>query len=113
VEKPWTAAVTVVRSTGQRGSGMPSRKTACRLVCPVIMERPARVTKSWVTLRAATQVPDSKHEALRDLVRAREATKEDQLRAKHRLLKYLLRYVGRRRYLERLRPVLELEPFHF
>jgi transposase len=37
-------------------------------------------------------VPDAKHEALRDLVRAREATKEDQLRAKHRLGKYLLRY---------------------
>ena len=33
-------------------------------------------------------VPDSKHEALRDLVRAREAAKEDQLRAKHRLGKY-------------------------
>lgn len=37
-------------------------------------------------------VPDSKHEAIRDLVRAREAAKEDQLRAKHRLGKYLLRY---------------------
>ena len=37
-------------------------------------------------------VPDPKHEALRDLVRAREAAKEDQLRAKHRLGKYLLRY---------------------
>jgi transposase len=37
-------------------------------------------------------VPDGKHEAIRDLVRAREAAKEDQLRAKHRLLKYLLRY---------------------
>jgi transposase len=37
-------------------------------------------------------VPDAKHEALRDLVRAREAGKEDQLRAKHRLGKYLLRY---------------------
>jgi transposase len=36
-------------------------------------------------------VPDARHEALRDLVRAREAAKEDQLRAKHRLLKYLLR----------------------
>jgi len=36
-------------------------------------------------------VPDAAHEALRDLVRAREAAKEDQLRAKHRLLKYLLR----------------------
>jgi transposase len=32
-------------------------------------------------------VPDSKHEAIRDLVRAREAAKEDQLRAKHRLSK--------------------------
>ena len=40
----------------------------------------------------AVWVPDSQHEALRDLVRAREATKEDQLCAKHRLLKYLLRY---------------------
>lgn len=37
-------------------------------------------------------VPDAEHEALRDLVRAREAAKEDQLRAKHRLGKYLLRY---------------------
>jgi transposase len=40
----------------------------------------------------AVWVPDSKHEALRDLVRARETSKEDQLRAKHRLGKYLLRY---------------------
>ena len=40
----------------------------------------------------AVWVPDSKHEALRDLVRARESAKEDQLRAKHRLGKYLLRY---------------------
>ena len=37
-------------------------------------------------------VPDARHEAIRDLVRAREAAKEDQLRAKHRLGKYLLRY---------------------
>jgi transposase len=37
-------------------------------------------------------VPDAAHEALRDLVRAREAAKEDQTRAKHRLTKYLLRY---------------------
>ena len=40
----------------------------------------------------AVWVPDAKHEAIRDLVRAREAAKEDQLRAKHRLGKYLLRY---------------------
>jgi transposase len=37
-------------------------------------------------------VPDSGHEALRDLIRAREAAKEDETRAKHRLTKYLLRY---------------------
>ena len=36
-------------------------------------------------------VPDAEHEALRDLVRAREAAKKDQLRARHRLQKFLLR----------------------
>jgi transposase len=41
-------------------------------------------------------VPDAAHEALRDLVRAREAAKGDQLRARHRLQKFLLRH-GRRR----------------
>jgi transposase len=40
-------------------------------------------------------VPDPTHEALRDLVRAREAAKKDQLRARHRLGKFLLRH-GRR-----------------
>jgi transposase len=40
-------------------------------------------------------VPDPAHEALRDLVRAREAAKKDQLRARHRLGKFLLRQ-GRR-----------------
>jgi len=40
-------------------------------------------------------VPDGAHEALRDLVRAREAAKKDQLRARHRLGKFLLRS-GRR-----------------
>ena len=40
-------------------------------------------------------VPDADHEALRDLVRAREAAKRDQLRARHRLGKFLLRQ-GRR-----------------
>jgi transposase len=38
---------------------------------------------------------DAAHEALRDLVRAREAAKKDQLRARHRLGKFLLRH-GRR-----------------
>lgn len=37
-------------------------------------------------------VPTKEDEALRDLVRAREDTKEDELRAKHRLTKFLLRY---------------------
>ncbi len=36
-------------------------------------------------------VPDAAHEALRDLVRARETAKKDQLRARHRLGKFLLR----------------------
>lgn len=40
----------------------------------------------------AVFVPDAQHEALRDLVRAREAAKKDELRAKHRLSKFLLRY---------------------
>ena len=44
----------------------------------------------------AVWVPDAAHEALRDLVRAREAAKKDQLRARHRLDKFLLRH-GRRR----------------
>jgi transposase len=43
----------------------------------------------------AVWVPDAAHEALRDLVRAREAAKRDQLRARHRLSKFLLR-PGRR-----------------
>jgi transposase len=36
-------------------------------------------------------VPDEESESLRDLVRAREAAKQDQLRARHRLSKFLLR----------------------
>jgi transposase len=37
-------------------------------------------------------VPDAAHEALRDLVRARLAAKRDQLRARNRLSKFLLRH---------------------
>ena len=40
----------------------------------------------------AVWVPDAAHEALRDLVRAREAAKKDQLRAKHRLSTLFLKY---------------------
>jgi transposase len=43
----------------------------------------------------AVWVPDEGSEALRDLVRQREAAKHDQLRARHRLTKFLLR-TGRR-----------------
>ncbi len=39
----------------------------------------------------AVWVPDEDSEALRDLVRQREAAKQDQLRARHRLTKLLLR----------------------
>ena len=49
--------------------------------------RAGDLTPAWV--------PDPEHEALRDLVRAREAAKKDQLRARHRLSKFLLRQ-GRR-----------------
>src|SRR5690606_38930379 len=41
-------------------------------------------------------VPDAATEALRDLVRAREVAKQDQLRARHRISKFLLRH-GRHR----------------
>src|SRR5260370_14353037 len=37
-------------------------------------------------------VPDEAHEALRNLARARADAKADQLRAKHRLSKFLLRH---------------------
>ena len=39
----------------------------------------------------AVWVPDEASESLRDLVRQREAAKQDQLRARHRLTKFLLR----------------------
>jgi transposase len=39
----------------------------------------------------AVWVPDEGSEALRDLVRSRESAKQDQLRARHRLGKFLLR----------------------
>src|SRR6476469_3329223 len=45
---------------------------------------PGELTPVWV--------PDAAHEALRDLVRAREAAKRDQLKARHRLGKFLLRH---------------------
>lgn len=44
----------------------------------------------------AVWVPDHKHEALRDLVRARQAAKRDQRRARQRVSKLLLRHGLRR-----------------
>ena len=49
--------------------------------------RAGELTSVWV--------PSQEHEALRDVVRAREAAKKDELRARHRLAKFLLR-AGRR-----------------
>jgi transposase len=43
----------------------------------------------------AVWVPDEDSESLRDLVRQREAAKQDQLRARHRLTKFLLRTAPR------------------
>ncbi len=40
----------------------------------------------------AVWVPDAAHEALRDLVRLRQDARQDQLRARHRLGKFLLRH---------------------
>lgn len=51
----------------------------------------------------AVWVPDEASEAMRDLVRQREAAKQDQLRARHRLSKFLLR-TGQR-------PPLGLKPW--
>jgi transposase len=51
----------------------------------------------------AVWVPDEASEALRDFVRQREAAKQDQLRARHRLTKFLLR-TGQR-------PPLGLKPW--
>lgn len=57
------------------------RKDAARLArC----YRAGDLTSIWV--------PDAATEALRDLVRAREVAKQDQLRARHRLGKFLLRH---------------------
>ena len=47
-------------------------------------------------------VPDAAHEALGDLVRARLAAKRNQLRARHRLGKFLLRHGRRAAVAERL-----------
>jgi transposase len=77
---------------------------ACEVIAPTLMpvkagdrvktdrrdaERLARSYRSGDL--TPVWVPDEGSEALRDLVRAREAAKQDQLRARHRLSKFLLR----------------------
>ncbi len=79
-------------------------KIACTIVAPSLIPRKpgdriktdrrdalalARLLRSGEL--TATWVPDEQHEALRDLVRAREDAVEDRLRARHRLGKLLLR----------------------
>ena len=65
----------------------------------------------------AVWAPDEDSEALRDLVRQREAAKQDQLRARHRLTKFLFR-TGRRpplglnAWTERYMAWLEQNPLH-
>jgi transposase len=81
---------------------------ACEVVAPTLVPvRPgdrvktdrrdaAKLARSYRAGElTAVWVPDAEHEALRDLVRAREAAKADQLRARHRVQKFLLRQ-GRR-----------------
>ncbi len=79
-------------------------KIACTIIAPSLIPRKpgdriktdrrdalalARLLRSGEL--TATWVPDEEHEALRDLVRAREDAVEDRLRARHRLSKFLLR----------------------
>ena len=83
------------------------RRDACK---PARSYRAGDLTPVWV--------PDEAHEALRDLVRAREAAQPDQLRARHRLSKFLLR-LGRgapagvkpwtAKYMDWVRPQVEFE----
>ena len=81
---------------------------ACEVIAPSLVPVKAgdRVKTDWRDAEklarcyragelTAVWVPDAAHEALRDLVRAREAAKKDQLKARHRLGKFLLRH-GRR-----------------
>jgi hypothetical protein len=76
----------------------------CAVVAPTLVPRKAgdRVKTDWRDALklarshrtddlTAVWVPDEGSEALRDLVRAGEAAKQDQLRARHRLTKFLLR----------------------
>lgn len=65
-------------------------------------------------------VPTEEDEALRDLVRAREDAKEDELRAKHRITKLLLRYgirppveAGKKNWSSKYRQWIMTLKFHY
>jgi Transposase len=70
-------------------------QVALRLGVPIAGDAARDALKLARLLRSgdltAVWVPDSAHEALRSLVRSRADAKADQLRAKHRLSKFLLR----------------------
>lgn len=106
------ASLRVCYEAGPTGYGLYWQLTAldvrCEVVAPTLVPtKPGDRVKTdrrdaeklARTYRAgdltAVWVPDAAHEALRDLVRAREAAKKDQLRARQRLGKFLLRH-GRR-----------------
>jgi transposase len=61
--------------------------TQLEVECEVIA--PSLITKKASELTAVA-VPSPEQEALRDLVRAREAAKKDQIKARHRLSQFLL-----------------------
>jgi transposase len=80
-------------------------KVACEVVAPSLIpvkpgERVKTDRRDAVKLARSYRsgdltpvwVPDATHEALRDLVRAREDARQDQHRARHRLSKFLLRH---------------------
>jgi transposase len=87
---------------------MPGAK--CELVAPTLVPVKAgdrvktdrrdalKLARNYRAGELTVWVPDAAHEALRDLVRAREAAKQDELRARHRLSKFLLRHAGDRRW---------------
>jgi transposase len=103
------AALRVCYEAGPTGYALCWRCPALGIDCPVIApsliptkagDRVKTDRKDAVRLvrchRAgkltAVCVPDAKTEAVRDLVRAREVAKQDQLRARHRLSKFLRRH---------------------
>jgi transposase len=107
-----TAALRVCYEAGPTGYAVYGQLTALGVTCEVVAPTLVPVkpgdrvkTDRRDALKLARSyragdltpvwVPDAAHEALRDLVRAREAAKKDQLRARHRLGKFLLRQ-GRR-----------------